>query len=140
MEVGPVFFKKKKKSVEQEKSADLGGSRIIKKKKKRQINRKKVYLYSVTSARIMMKIQEYFAREVTAQPAYSLSGQSFGMILSNIRAYFFEDQWVTTYLRLMRVMKCAFFFSSRRRHTRSDRDWSSDVCFFFFKQKTAYEI
>src|SRR3989440_6379923 len=22
-----------------------------------------------------------------------------------------------------------FFFSSRRRHTRSDRDWSSDVCF-----------
>src|SRR6266536_3838931 len=23
---------------------------------------------------------------------------------------------------------CAFFFSSRRRHTRSTRDWSSDVC------------
>src|SRR2546421_3477055 len=23
---------------------------------------------------------------------------------------------------------CIFFFSSRRRHTRSDRDWSSDVC------------
>ena len=23
---------------------------------------------------------------------------------------------------------CGFFFSSRRRHTRSDRDWSSDVC------------
>src|SRR6266576_4964442 len=23
---------------------------------------------------------------------------------------------------------CAFFFSSRRRHTRSLRDWSSDVC------------
>src|SRR5206468_8004525 len=22
----------------------------------------------------------------------------------------------------------SFFFSSRRRHTRSDRDWSSDVC------------
>ena len=22
----------------------------------------------------------------------------------------------------------AFFFSSRRQHTRSDRDWSSDVC------------
>src|SRR2546421_6438174 len=33
----------------------------------------------------------------------------------------------------MRVMQSAgrvafFFFSSRRRHTRSDRDWSSDVC------------
>src|SRR5206468_6666608 len=29
------------------------------------------------------------------------------------------------------VIVCAshnFFFSSRRRHTRSDRDWSSDVC------------
>src|SRR5271163_5212143 len=26
------------------------------------------------------------------------------------------------------TMKCFFFFSSRRRHTRSDRDWSSDVC------------
>src|SRR2546428_11310257 len=25
-------------------------------------------------------------------------------------------------------MDVAFFFSSRRRHTRSDRDWSSDVC------------
>src|SRR5699024_11458131 len=23
---------------------------------------------------------------------------------------------------------CTFFFSSRRRHTRSKRDWSSDVC------------
>src|SRR2546421_5215973 len=23
---------------------------------------------------------------------------------------------------------CCFFFSSRRRHTRSDHDWSSDVC------------
>src|SRR5699024_11814505 len=23
---------------------------------------------------------------------------------------------------------CYFFFSSRRRHTRSKRDWSSDVC------------
>src|SRR2546428_366589 len=25
-------------------------------------------------------------------------------------------------------IRCFFFFSSRRRHTRSDRDWSSDVC------------
>src|SRR5204862_1164120 len=25
-------------------------------------------------------------------------------------------------------MVCVFFFSSRRRHTRSLRDWSSDVC------------
>src|SRR5206468_8572096 len=26
------------------------------------------------------------------------------------------------------VVIFCFFFSSRRRHTRSDRDWSSDVC------------
>src|SRR2546421_1357340 len=26
------------------------------------------------------------------------------------------------------VSDSSFFFSSRRRHTRSDRDWSSDVC------------
>src|SRR5206468_6088791 len=30
----------------------------------------------------------------------------------------------TSYLTCMYL----FFFSSRRRHTRSDRDWSSDVC------------
>src|SRR5206468_7352784 len=29
---------------------------------------------------------------------------------------------------------CFFFFSSRRRHTRSDRDWSSDVCSSDLKQ------
>src|SRR5699024_11668252 len=27
-----------------------------------------------------------------------------------------------------RLCSCLFFFSSRRRHTRSKRDWSSDVC------------
>src|SRR2546421_4287484 len=31
-------------------------------------------------------------------------------------------------LTLTGVQTCALFFSSRRRHTRSDRDWSSDVC------------
>src|SRR5437868_8667372 len=30
-------------------------------------------------------------------------------------------------MRLVRLLFC-FFFSSRRRHTRSKRDWSSDVC------------
>src|SRR2546429_5014279 len=28
----------------------------------------------------------------------------------------------------MRVESLCFFFSSRRRHTRCSRDWSSDVC------------
>src|SRR5690606_40507815 len=26
------------------------------------------------------------------------------------------------------ILACLFFFSSRRRHTRFSRDWSSDVC------------
>src|SRR5260221_334985 len=38
------------------------------------------------------------------------------------------------------VQTFALLFSSRRRHTRSLCDWSSDVCSSFFKQKTAYEI
>src|SRR2546430_5649145 len=29
---------------------------------------------------------------------------------------------------LERSLECYFFFSSRRRHTRFDCDWSSDVC------------
>src|SRR5699024_11553537 len=29
---------------------------------------------------------------------------------------------------LSNFLVCFFFFSSRRRHTRSKRDWSSDVC------------
>src|SRR2546421_12975842 len=31
-------------------------------------------------------------------------------------------------IHIERVCGSFFFFSSRRRHTRSDRDWSSDVC------------
>src|SRR6266498_5174474 len=29
---------------------------------------------------------------------------------------------------MVRICMCFFFFSSRRRHTRCGRDWSSDVC------------
>src|SRR5699024_12139352 len=32
------------------------------------------------------------------------------------------------YASLWTILCLAFFFSSRRRHTRSKRDWSSDVC------------
>src|SRR5690349_23690024 len=31
-------------------------------------------------------------------------------------------------MSLSAIVVCFFFFSSRRRHTRSLRDWSSDVC------------
>src|SRR5206468_7611249 len=38
------------------------------------------------------------------------------------------EQAVQINLEYSECMDARFFFSSRRRHTRSDRDWSSDVC------------
>src|SRR2546430_6917890 len=35
---------------------------------------------------------------------------------------------VSSYLSEVIYVWCYFFFSSRRRHTRFDCDWSSDVC------------
>src|SRR3712207_9127220 len=36
-------------------------------------------------------------------------------------------------------MRCEFFFSSRRRHTRYWRDWSSDVCSSDLGDRDAHE-
>src|SRR6201989_3415481 len=41
---------------------------------------------------------------------------------------FFKEEDGIRYLYVTGVQTCVFFFSSRRRHTRSLRDWSSDVC------------
>src|SRR5699024_12059689 len=35
---------------------------------------------------------------------------------------------LTSFTTILRTLTNFFFFSSRRRHTRSKRDWSSDVC------------
>src|SRR3989440_4817066 len=51
-------------------------------------------------------------------PSYVLLPMSFVIILA--RAMCYIDSVIYLFL--------FFFFSSRRRHTRSDRDWSSDVC------------
>src|SRR2546421_358033 len=37
-------------------------------------------------------------------------------------------QWLVCEYDSTKNTEFGFFFSSRRRHTRSDRDWSSDVC------------
>src|SRR2546421_8822563 len=42
--------------------------------------------------------------------------------------FFFQAEDGIRVLIVTGVQTCAFFFSSRRRHTRSDRDSSSDVC------------
>src|SRR2546429_3069703 len=36
--------------------------------------------------------------------------------------------WRGVNIRIVDVVDVLFFFSSRRRHTRCSRDWSSDVC------------
>src|SRR5256885_3818557 len=42
---------------------------------------------------------------------------------------FHEINWCCFFLiQLMTICRCFFFFSSRRRHTRLQGDWSSDVC------------
>src|SRR5256885_2863560 len=39
-----------------------------------------------------------------------------------------RDAWSAPYRVLSRLPQSCFFFSSRRRHTRLQGDWSSDVC------------
>ena len=55
-----------------------------------------------------------------------------------------EEKWIADVgfggLLVCVLQRCVFLFSSRRRHTRSLCDCSSDVCSFVLKQKTAYEI
>src|SRR5205085_7618878 len=41
---------------------------------------------------------------------------------------FMTASLVISYLTSLFLLSCFFFFSSRRRHTRFDCDWSSDVC------------
>src|SRR5207249_7632095 len=38
------------------------------------------------------------------------------------------EELVSKYGEVLSAVDVDFFFSSRRRHTRSKRDWSSDVC------------
>src|SRR5256886_6328671 len=40
----------------------------------------------------------------------------------------YKRRWNYCMWRGRRAERCGFFFSSRRRHTRFDCDWSSDVC------------
>src|SRR5207249_8032224 len=40
----------------------------------------------------------------------------------------------------IRYKDAVFFFSSRRRHTRSKRDWSSDVCSSDLEKKIAHLV
>src|SRR2546427_8870104 len=42
--------------------------------------------------------------------------------------FFFQAEDVIRDLTVTGVQTCVLFFSSRRRHTRFDCDWSSDVC------------
>src|SRR3989440_7023385 len=54
----------------------------------------------------------------------NLLGRIMGPHLDPLRLRTLFDHHVD----LLALADILFFFSSRRRHTRSDRDWSSDVC------------
>src|SRR5438105_5312541 len=49
------------------------------------------------------------------------------IVLSILYVLFFVDLYFFYFFFLLSIV-FFFFFSSRRRHTRSTRDWSSDVC------------
>src|SRR5205809_1170336 len=56
-----------------------------------------------------------------------------GLVLVDAGATASPEPWTVSgsggrVQRVCVVLSCVFFFSSRRRHTRCSRDWSSDVC------------
>src|SRR2546421_552069 len=64
--------------------------------------------------------------------ADSLLGVPLGIIglvpMIAVAIFFFQAEDGIRDLIVTGVQTCALPISSRRRHTRSDRDWSSDVC------------
>src|SRR5258707_5036280 len=53
---------------------------------------------------------------------------TLGWLASRVRRLRFEAEDGIRDIGVTGVQTCALFFSSRRRHTRYRRDWSSDVC------------
>src|SRR5256885_944466 len=51
--------------------------------------------------------------------SYNADNRPLRVMRPNLCAYGYDDE---------RIDQTAFFFSSRRRHTRLQGDWSSDVC------------
>src|SRR2546421_2549623 len=54
--------------------------------------------------------------------------------------FFFQAEDGIRDLIVTGVQTCALLISSRRRHTRSDRDWSSDVCSSDLPYTTAFPL
>src|SRR5260221_4245877 len=50
------------------------------------------------------------------------------VIFGSIQFFFFQEEGGIRTRCVSRVVRCTLFFASRRRHTRSLCDWSSDVC------------
>src|SRR3989440_2467962 len=58
----------------------------------------------------------------------TLDAQILALVLYTVFLFFFQAEDGIRDLIVTGVQTCALLISSRRRHTRSDRDWSSDVC------------
>src|SRR6266478_871701 len=98
---GCIGFRGDRKSVVKGKSVDLGGRRIIKKKNK-----------SANDKQIIQSLVNSFTGGTYT------TGNFKAPVFFNGYVYFSADSDNIKF----------FVFSSRRRHTRFDCDWSSDVC------------
>src|SRR2546421_204378 len=112
MVVGRVFFKKKRKRVVKGMIVTLVGSSVFKK-------RRMVLMPLLSRLLTLLVILSIplFLGLLTLIPIKSLS------IVFSV-----NGEAVTSILKLPGVQTVPILISSRRRHTRSDRDWSSDVC------------
>src|SRR3989440_44722 len=129
MSVGRVFFKKKPKNVVQGKSVDVGVRRIINKTTTPVIAGDSFEMDAVGALRLSP-----LRRGLTIDSTVDI----FTFYVPQRHVY--GEQWIKFMkdgfkaedgmpdLIVTCVQTCAFLISSRRRHTRSDRDWSSDVC------------
>src|SRR3989440_571562 len=79
----------------------------------------------VTEASVRFQTDLASIKLIQASAALDLTEDDFDFLTSN-------KVWIATdrsrARRCVEACVSCFFFSSRRRHTRSDRDWSSDVC------------
>src|SRR3989440_2747263 len=106
--------------------------------------------YSLAAAEDASAAQQLANSAISPALVFSLSGVAIGVAIGILLGYLIFRRRKSAGVQYNRCPTCQqllrwdpaqmrwycdtcqklFFFSSRRRHTRSDRDWSSDVCSF----------
>src|SRR6267378_5727490 len=75
--------------------------------------------FAIASGALLGAADEAFQRS-DGQTLADAGAAIHALVFTSLKGNFFHD--------LVKILRHVFFFSSRRRHTRSLRDWSSDVC------------